>query len=161
MRLQYILYLLLVLFYSCTGNKNKKADGANESILKKPPSSFNDTMVINTISAVFYEPDSAQREKINAKTDPKIAESMQHECIYQIRNAKKVLAEQWPQVKITDVIRCRYILFITNSGKNQLIDLDFKQNSCGLFLFDGKQEVRPADMTNIETDLFYYFSSRP
>ena len=86
-----------------------------------------------------------------------IFESMVHDCFYQIKNARMVLKKQWPQVKIIETSRARYLLFIKADKSKICIDLDTKNDMCGLFLFDGKKDPVLTDMTNIDTALKFYF----
>jgi len=77
-----VLYLcgiitLLLLNCSCAeiSKKNNreevKSSEKTHLIIKKPGSSFSDTIIISTESAVFYEPDSMQMGKIKAVNEKK------------------------------------------------------------------------------------------
>ena len=67
-----IAFILVVLFYvSCANTptnrtSNTVVDNPKNATQQKPPSSFNDTIIINVTAAVFYNPDSLQLEKIKS-----------------------------------------------------------------------------------------------
>jgi hypothetical protein len=135
-----------------TGKKVKPA------IIKKPGSSFNDTLVIDSKSAVFYVSDTLQMEKIKEVNEKKIFEMLTHNCHYQMQNARQVIREDWPQIKIIETYKHRYLLFKKANKAAKCIDLNNKNGICGLFLFDRKKDPVLADMPNIETQMNLYFS---
>lgn len=163
MRSQFFTYFLsLLLLSACSDspgetnpvqNKMEHKDNARN----KPPSSFSDTITINFPAAVFYNPDSLQLEKIKAITDTMIFESTVHDCFYQMRNARWVLKENWPQIRIVETLNVRYLLFIKSDKSKIRIDLDTKNDMCGLFLFNQIKNPIFVDMTNIGTELDFYF----
>jgi len=126
---------------------------------KKPSSSFSDTLVINKISAVFYNPDSLQLNKIKAITKKELYETDVHNCFYLMRNARMVLKKYWPHIHIIETSEYRYLLFIKADNSQTCIDLDTKEDMCGILLFDRKKEPELIDMMNIETALGFYFKS--
>ena len=156
--------LLTILASSCSGSfKEKKVQEANASskvhlIIKKPPSSFSDTIIINTRSAVFYNPDSLQLIKIKSVNEKNIFDMLTHDCHYQMQNARQVIKKYWPQVQIIETSKARYLLFVKEDKKQVFIDLNGKNDICGLYLFDGKKDPILADMPNIDTVLGFYFS---
>ena len=165
--MELVKYRLLVCFLttlcSCAGpspGNNKEAGGvrSHDGLRSKPPATFLDTATISIPAAVFYNPDSLQLRKIKAVTDTAIFASMVHDCFYQMRNAKMVLKKSYPHVKIIEVKNIRYILFNKAGGKKEIIDLNTKNDPCGLFIFDAVKSPRLTDMTNINTDLGFYFS---
>ncbi len=40
-----------------------------------------------------------------------------------------------------------------------VIDLNAKNNICGLYLFDTKKDPEPVDMPNVDTFLGFYFGN--
>ena len=159
-----IIFILVAAQPSCSNSP-----GSHTSILpppvsakvvahKKPPGSFSDTIVIKVPSAVFYSADSLQLEKIRAVTDSSVFESLEHEFFFQVRNSKIVLKQYYPKVNIIVVKNARYLLFKKNSGSTNLIDLDTLNDASGLFAFDGRKDPRLLDMTNIDTELGFYFN---
>ena len=87
-----------------------------------------------------------------------IFESMVHDCFFQMRNSRMVLKKNHTQVKIIEVKNARYLLFINAAGEKEAIDLNTKNDPCGLFIFDGVKAPRLVDMTNIDSELGFYFS---
>jgi len=126
---------------------------------KKPSSSFSDTLVISKVSAVFYNPDSLQLNKIQAITKKELYETDVHNCFYLMRNARMVLKKYWPHIHIIETSEYRYLLFIKADNSQTCIDLDTKEDMCGILLFDRKKEPELIDMMNIETALGFYFKS--
>ena len=127
------------------------------TIRRKPPGSFSDTITIDFPAAVFYSPDSLQLEKIKAITDTMIFGSTFHDCFYQMRNSRIVL-KHYPHIKIIEVKKARYLLFEKNGSEIESIDLDTKDDPCGIFIFDGNKKPRLVDMMNINSELGFYFS---
>src|ERR1051325_10946374 len=87
---------------SCNQPAKKNISSGNipehkDTIRRKPPSSFSDTLIIHFPAAVFYNPDSFQLKKIKGITPKNEYESMEHDCFYQMRNARMVLKKYWPQ----------------------------------------------------------------
>ena len=149
-------------FISCSGENKKSNSFENtiekkDTIARKPPSNFSDTIVINFPSAVFYNPDSLQLKKIKEITNKNSYESEVHNCFYLMRNARIVLKKYWPKIHIIETSISRYLLFIKADKKKICIDLNSKGDMCGIFLFDGKKEPELADMMNIDTALGFYF----
>ena len=144
---------------SSTGNTAVSTQPAQpHPVQTKPPSSYPDTIIIDKIAAVFYHPDSLQLKAIKKITDKNIFESVIHESFYQMRNSRIVLHKDWPAVKIIEIKNARYLLFKKLNSENVLIDLNTKNDAYGLFLFDRKKDPHLTDMTNIDTELYRYFS---
>ena len=157
--------LALFLFTcSCSEGYKKNISQAQISpktkslIIKKPGSDFNDTIVIKAKSAVFYSPDSIQMEKIKRVNEKAIFDMLTHNCHYQMENARMVIKRYWPQIKIIETSTFRYLLFEKTNKSKVCIDLNDKNNICGLFLFDGKKDPVLVDMPNIDTQLGFYFT---
>lgn len=148
---------------SCTESvqKGKHSDNGNAEqkpgIVKKPPSSFDDTITIDQKSAVFYSPDSMQMKKIKAVNENVIFETITHNCYYQMQNARIMLEKYWPQIRVIETSRARYLLFVKRNKSKICIDLNNKNNICGIFLFDQKRNPVLVDMPNINTALGFYF----
>jgi hypothetical protein len=124
---------------------------------KKPAASFNDSILIDTRSAVFFNPDKGQLDRIKKIVSPGIFESNTHDCFYQMRNARMVIKKHWPAVRVIETDRARYLIFIKENKTTTCIDLNSKGDICGLFLFDQMKEPELADMMNIYTALEFYF----
>ncbi len=159
-------FIILLLFFACSNSQTSRKNNQQEQkkseiarvIYKKPASSFSDTLIIQSRSAVFYNPDSLQLQKIKAITENRVYESDVHDCFYQMRNARMVLKKYWPQIHIIETSKTRYLLFIKSDKSKTCIDLDTKGDMCGIFLFDREQDPGLCDMMNIDTALGFYFS---
>jgi len=152
---------VLSLTASCSSNpvqdKEKKASPSSHQVLTKPPSNFQDTMLIDFPAAVFYLPDSLQLEKIKELTDSSIFEAAMHEYFFQMRNARMSIKRDWPRLKIVEAKNIRFLLFKGRDNDSTYIDLNTKNDSHGLFLFQPGKKPHYADMMNIDTELGYYF----
>jgi hypothetical protein len=158
---KYLSLLLMSLIFSCTDSSVKKQNSGNVGQVKsyhKPPASFTDTIMIEYPAAVFYNPDSLQLQKIKNAMNAMDFEGTMHECFYQQRNARRVIREQYPNIKIIETTKARYLLFKIKGTTLELIDLDTKNEPCGMIVFDGKKKPIPVDMTNVDTQLGFYFS---
>ncbi|MBI1342966.1 MAG: hypothetical protein GC171_08540 [Terrimonas sp.] len=141
------------------GKDSQQTGSAKPAVVQKvkPPASFQDTLTIDKRSAIFYIPDSLQLERIKVITEPGVFESAQHEYYFQMRNARIVLHSNWPEVKIIEARQLRFLRFKRVNGRDTLIDLNTKNDPYGLFLFTPGKAPRLTDMTNIETELYFYF----
>lgn len=158
-----VIHFFLISLVSCSETKNKSNSTESEPFdtnrsLTKPHSSFSDTLVIDYPAAVFYNPDPLQLEKIKAITDSTIFKSLLHEYFYQMQYSRKAIQQYWPKIKIVEINQVRYVLFKLKDGNEECIDLDTKNDFCGILLFDGIKKSKLADMTNIESELGFYFS---
>ena len=160
-----IFFLIASWLIGCSDrDSSKKKDTGQQNVIlptpvqyKKPPASFNDTLVINNMSAVFYNPDSLQLDKIKAISKKENYETEVHNCFYLMRNARIVLKKYWPKIHIIETKTNRYLLFIMKDKNKTCIDLNSHGDMCGMFLFDAKKEPQLADMMNIDTALGFYF----
>ena len=160
-----IFFLVASLLTGCTDRDSSKKNNSGQqkaisptpAQYKKPPASFDDTLVINDISAVFYTPDSLQLDKIKAISKKESYETEVHNCFYLMRNARIVLKKYWPKIHIIETKTNRYLLFIMKDKNKTCIDLNSHGDMCGIFLFDAKKEPELADMMNIDTALGFYF----
>lgn len=125
---------------------------------RKPASSYSDTIFITGISAIFFQPDPVQKEKIRQTLDSMVFDSNEHDCIFQPRYSRKYILENWPAVRVLETLQNRYIHFLKKDGQVRVIDLNANNDMCGLYLFDGIQDPVVADMTNVETSLSQYFN---
>jgi hypothetical protein len=149
----------------CTDQKKtKKPESQLVENKNKPPSSFFDTLKINSRSAVFYNPDSIQLEKIKAVTEKNIYEGSMHEYFYQVRNAHIALKKYWPAIKIFEAKNVRYLQFVKGDQTNEIIDLNTKNDAYGLFVFDPYEVPDTARAHKCRKRnrllLFYYKSTK-
>lgn len=158
-----LIFLLsaISVFISCNdGKSNDEADVKENTTLKKPSSNYQDTLVIDFTAAVFYHPDSLQLLKIQQVVDSAVYEATMHEYFYQMRNARIVLNKDWPNIRIIEANKVRYLLFKKGNNQIKIVDLDSKGEPHGLYLFDHEHDPEPADMMNIDTELPRYFAKR-
>lgn len=153
-------YSCLFLNLSCNNYQENNAEKSKTLLhaYKKPVSNYQDSLFINESVAIFYYPDSIQLLKIKNRMDSNVYDGTMHEFFYQMRNAKTVLQKSWPKIKIVHARDCRFLVFQKNNGRNEIIDIDNKNDAYGLFLFDQKKSPQLVDMTNIETALSTYFN---
>ncbi|MFI5152845.1 MAG: hypothetical protein ACHQET_05890 [Chitinophagales bacterium] len=157
--------MIVIIFFVCSCSqspeKNNRQTNKNEvskpPIIKKPPSSFGDTAIIDRESAVFYNPDTLQMEKIKSVNEERVYATITHDCYYQMQNARNVIRQYWPRIRIVEVIKARYLLFIRQDKSKMCIDLNAKNDICGLFLFDPRKDPELVDMPNIDSFLGFYF----
>ena len=153
--------LILLLTASCSSNpaqdKEKKTSLPGKQVLTKPPSNFQDTMQIDFQAAVFYLPDSLQLEKIKELTDSAIFLATMHEYSFQMRNVQLSIKRDWPLLKIIEAKNVRYLLFHGKGNDSTYIDLNTRNDSHGLFLFQPGKKPHYTDMMNIDTELGHYF----
>lgn len=154
--------ILPSLFFSCAQPAARPAvpedkQEHTDSVHHKPASGFRDTLLVDFRAAVFFKPDSLQNQQIKAITDPKVFESIEHECFFQMRYSRMTLKAHWPDVRIIEARNIRYILFRQQDGKTECIDLDSQNDPCGVLIFNGKKKALLVDMTNIDTELGFYF----
>jgi hypothetical protein len=159
----FILFSIISLFNYCKGpqtpkkieaSKNKESSVAS---YKKPASSFSDTLVISNTAAVFFNPDSSQLGRIKKVLKKDEYETEVHNCFYLMRNARWVIKQYWPRVHILEISKVRYLLFVKADKSKILIDLNTKNDMCGIFLFNRKKDPELIDMMNIDTALEFYF----
>src|SRR5438477_9819935 len=97
MNLQLFTCFILIFFIcSCShsGQQDKPVQIRVESKSfpkDKPPSSYSDTLIINSTAAVFYSPDSVQLEKLRSITDKGAFDANLHEYYFLTRNARLVI----------------------------------------------------------------------
>jgi hypothetical protein len=157
--------IIAMFLFSCSGPATPEGhDRAKDTAQivkrdnrKKPPSTYSDTVIIFDKSAVFYTPDSLQLKKIKEVNEKMIFESLMHDCYFQMRNARLVIQNYRPRVKIIDISKARWLVFIKADNSKAVIDLDTINDICGIYLFDGEKEPERIDMMNIDTELGFYF----
>jgi len=75
-----------------------------------------------------------------------------------MENARTVITNTWPTLKIVDAKNYRYILFIKKDGAKECIDLDKYDDMDGLFVLDGKKSAMLIDAMNVETEVGSYLN---
>lgn len=127
--------------------------------IKKPPSTYPDTLTVSMPSAVFYHPDSLQLAKIKAESDSSVFDGSMHEYYYQMRNARMVIKKTWSELSIIESKNYRFVLFISKNKSTYCVDLDEKTDPYGMIVFNGKKPPLFVDMMNIETEVSFYLNN--
>lgn len=125
--------------------------------LKKPGSSYRDTLFIKEAAVVFYNPDSLQLIKIKEINIPMVYKSMVHEYYYQQKTAKTDLIHIWPKLKTYDITNYRFLVFLFKNNKDSIIDLDNINDISGIIIFNRVRPPEIVDMMNFVNDATYYF----
>ena len=161
-----IIRIIIVLFIFCQACQSSvhedKKDSTNilkRDNRKKPPSSFDDSLLIHSNSAVFFQPDSLQLEKIKSVNEKMVFESLIHDCFFQMRNARLVIQKYWPEIQIVESSKFRYLVFL-KANSHQIIDLNTVNDICGIYLFDSLRNPVRINMTNIDSELGFYFQRK-
>lgn len=136
----------------------KESEKAVVQTIKKPGSTFQDTLDLQGNVVVIFNPDSLQRLKIKDQNKPLVFENLEHDNFFQMRNARNTFASQWPKLKIAETNKARYLKFIKNDNSITIIDLDTINDIGGIILFNGVKAPQLVDMMNIETELNFYFN---
>lgn len=160
-----VYWLFFFLWVSCNeANKQMASEPKNGTgklpFKQKPPSSFSDTLLIEASSAVIYQPDSVQLLKIKTVTDSMVFKGSLHEFFYQIRNARMVLKKHYRDIKVIEAKNVRWLSFVKRNGEKTFFDLDTIGDPFGMILFDGFQIPKLVDMTNIDSELGFYFTEK-
>jgi hypothetical protein len=130
-------------------------------IFVKPPSGATDTLWINMKSAVFFQADSLQVQRLRLKLDPAYFETMMHEYFYQMRNARLVLQQHWKEVTLVETSKARWLSFENPATANKkIMDLDKNNELCGIYLFNPGKEPLFIDMMNIDTEAGFYYNPK-
>ncbi len=129
-------------------------------IRKKPPSSFSDSLLIDSRSVVFFAPDSIQMENIKEANEEVIFESLEHDCYYQMRNARQVIGKYWPGLEVRLASKERWLVFRRTHSADSIVDLNQINDICGIFLFEPAKNPVRITMTNIDSELGFYFSKK-
>ena len=166
MTARYLPAFVIIFFLTACNNssqkeKNQIASQQHKEITRKyiakPPSSFDDTLTIKTSAAVFFKPDSVQLQKIKEVNKPMVFASLTHDCHFQMRYSRNVLSKEYPQIKIINTDKARYLFFVKEDKSDTCIDLNKNNDICGVYIFNRLKNPQLMDMTNAETELEFYF----
>lgn len=156
----WLFFLFPALFFCCNpaGEQQKEPlveqqTSQQPQAYKKRPGIASDTIRLNTPSAVFFYPDSLQKEGYRAFI-PSSFESSEHEYLFQMNNARARLEANWKHVA---VIECKDAKYLLAEGAGVPMDLDEINEPWGLILFEKGKAPAHVDMMNIDTELENYF----
>ena len=161
-----IITILLFNMIGCKYKSNKKEQPISNMSnpnqhhpvnIKKPGSSYSDTLMIQGNAVIFYNPDSVQLKKIESVNIPMVYKSMIHEYYYQQKTAKVDLKNIWPKIKLYDITKYRFLKFIYFNAKVQVIDLNQINDISGIIVFNGVKAPEQVDMMSFVNDATYYF----
>lgn len=157
--------LILLPAFSCKNHSNrdkpapiKEASGVPPKT--KPPGSFQDTLRIELMSAVFYSPDAVQLQKIRSVTDPGAFAANMHEYDYLRRTSRMIIKKEFPQLSIIEAKSARYLLFAGFNKLKSCIDLDQIYDPYGLYVFNRKDGPLKVDMANTATNIGFYLYNK-
>ena len=155
-----LIFVIVIAAGACRESAKKEQDTKRniEAGYKKPSSTYTDTLLIRKRSAVFFMSDSIQLQKIKSLIPQRNFENDTHDCTYQMRNARMVLADSRKDIAVVEGSRARYLLFKIAANDEVLIDLDQRNEMCGIFFFEPGKPPLFTDMMNIETEIGFYFS---
>jgi hypothetical protein len=139
------------------GEKNPGAQHENAGVPRKPGSTFQDTFRVDRKSVLFFHPDSLQLEKIRNVLDPDEFSAVMHEYEFLEKNARKVLAQYFPDIPVLQSNHARYIQF-RKASADSVVDLDQLGDPVGLYLFTPSRNPHLTDLPNVDRDLSAYFS---
>lgn len=155
-----VFLLFSALFFCCNPpSEQQKAQMEEQQpteqpqIFKKRPGIASDTIWLNTPSAVFFYPDSLQKDGYRAFI-PASFESSEHEYLFQMNNARIRLEASWKHVTIID---CKDAKYLVTNGAGVPLNLDEINEPWGLILFEKGKAAAHVDMMNIDTELENYF----
>ena len=89
-----------------------------------------------------------------------IFESLEHDCYYQMRNARQVIEKYWPGLTVSTAYKNRWLVFRRTHGADSIVDLNLINDICGIYLFDPAKNPVRITMTNIDSELGFYFSKK-
>ena len=152
----------IVCLMACSDSPRLESDAKDTAVagknnFQKPGSTFQDSLEVQGIAAIFYEPDSLQLEKIRQLSEERLFKATMHEFEYQVKYSNKILKRDWPNIKIVIAKNVRFLKCINKEGKTDLIDLDKYNDAYGLIMVGKKRPVL-LDMTNVETGLLDYLN---
>lgn len=141
-----------------SGDKEKKDGSTPRPARTEVPVAPADTIDITQPSAVFYTADSVHQAAFKKQFGEADFDGVDHECFYQMKNARTSLQEHWPQIRIYEVKNSLVLRFTRSAGSSAIVDLRKKNDLCGLYLFTPEKDPLPGDMMNIGTSLENYFT---
>lgn len=115
----------------------------------------NDTLAINTKSAIFFQPDSLQMEKRMKQAGEDEFRAGADDYIYYINISAAYLEKQG--LPVIDAKNKKFLKFLFADNSFQLVKLDTLPDLWGMYLFDPAKKPLYADIIEIENDYKSYF----
>jgi hypothetical protein len=114
-----------------------------------------DTLTIDRKSAVFFQPDSLQKERRMKEVGEKDFRAGADDYIYYINISAEFLEKQG--LPVINAKSKKYLKFVTSDKKAELVKLDTLHELWGMYFFDPTKRPYYADITEIEEDYKSYF----
>ncbi len=176
MHLQRFLLIILISFFSCgETDKTVVAKSQTDTSMQATPvqdsfygsdvksddydenfddeESKADTLVIDSRSAVFFQPDSLAIEKKFKELGDDFLVGMD-DYLYYMHLSREHLEKKG--VPIVDTKGYSYLKFLMADGSSQVVDLRKQEDLWGVYLFDPKTRPHYADILIIEEDYEKY-----
>lgn len=157
------LILLALIFYSCNSDTVQKPTNHENSPLAKEidinasaSSTDSNVLIINTKTAVFYEPDSIQIEKRKSQGNEEDFYAGADDYLWYMNESFNYLDSV--QLPITNVREKRILKFVNVDGESTIINLDTLSDLWGVYFFDGQKSPMEADILDIGSDYNKYFN---
>jgi len=115
----------------------------------------NDTLIINTVSAVFTEPDSLQIDARKKAAGDDDFYAGADDYMFHLNSAHEFLKS----IKLKTVIAKdkKFIKFVSSDNTAHLIRLDTLPELWNVYLFDPKKKAKQIDITVIDEEYTSYF----
>ena len=114
-----------------------------------------DTLIIDRKAAVFFQPDSLQKEKRMKEVGEKDFRAGADDYIYYINISAEFLEKQG--LPVMNAKTKKYLEFVTTDKKVELVKLDTLRELWGMYFFDPTKRPYYADITEIEEEYKSYF----
>lgn len=157
MRNRVIILFIYLSITSCRENSSVKTTKNIDTptTLHTSESMDNDTLIINTTTAVFTDPDSLQIEKRKKEIGEENFYAGSGDYIYYLNSAHEFLDSV--KVKTIIVKGTKIIKFVSYDKSYQLIQTDTLPELWNIFLFNPNKRVKQIDMTIIDEEYKNYF----
>ncbi len=157
-----IFSIAAILLYSCNNAQPERKSlpetdtiTSAETAEHSDNTRYIDTLVVDRIAAVFYQPDSDQIAKaieVDGEDDFYTAED---DMLFYLAGARKFLDSNKLVIIDTDI--CRYIKFVYTDNTFTLIKRDTLKEMSGIIFFDRVQKPFLPEFLDIAPDFRKYF----
>lgn len=135
--------------------ENKKIDTPKKQIATSNYPVDTDTLTIDRIAAIFYQPDSIQIKKRMKQVGEADFRAGADDYIYYINSSVEYLEKQG--IPVIDAKNRKFLRFVMTDKKEKLIKLDTLEELWGIYLFDPMKAPLYADMIDIEENYKNYY----
>jgi hypothetical protein len=152
--------IVAILALSCAPDKDKTKP-ANPKVSLKGKilhASSNDTLTINTRTAVFVEQDSTMIQKRRHALGDHDFQIGLDDYAYYAQEAFNYFEKN--NIPFKEARGKSFIRFVNENGATQIIRVDSLEELWTIWLFQPGKEARRADMTDIEQECRQYFTSK-